>query len=88
MWVAWAMHKLGVYAQGFYVAMEVLGWQPVCCNLQMKVQNKISQIIKQLLSGVCVVTASQWAPQQRMCAVVKPPVSPDMKNSTYYVSTT
>ena len=88
MWVAWAMHKLGVYAQGFYVAMEVLGWQPVCCNLQMKVQNKISQVTKQVLSGVCVATASQWAPQLRMFAVVKPPVSPDMKNSTYYVSTT
>ena len=26
----------------------------ICSNLQMKVQNKISQITKQLLSGVCV----------------------------------
>ena len=81
------MSKLGPCAPGFCVAMEALDWQPVCCSQQAKAQDKVSQIAKQL-RGVCVVTAGQWAPQQKMFAVIKVPVSPDMKSFTFCVSTT
>ena len=51
------------------------------------IQNQASRVAK-LHHGVGVATAGLWAPQWKMCAVKRIPVSPDMKSSTFYVSTT
>ena len=69
------------------MAMEVLDWQPVYYSQQIMAKNQASQVAK-LHHGVRVATAGLWTPQWKTCAAKRIPVSPDMKSSTFFVSTT
>ena len=66
------MSKLGPCAPGFCVAMEALDWQPVCCSLQTKAQDKVSQIAKQLRGVMCGNCRPMGTPTEDVCCHKNP----------------